>query len=203
MQINNFFFRTSQRVCTYRCFRFVFCTVVEVKMSQKVAVVFAEDMYECLELHYPRLRLIEAGFKVHVVAPESGKTFKSKEGYWAHSTATVDTIDPASVQVVVVPGGFCTDRLRRFPEICTFLSNCWRDGNGAVVGFICHGAWLPISANIVRGRKGTCFFAIKDDLINAGMQYVDERCVVDGKMVTAQTPEDLPAFMAAILKLSQ
>jgi len=165
------------------------------------AVVFAEEMYECLELHYPRLRLIEAGFKVFVVAPATNTTYKSKEGYWARSNATVQDVDPATVDVVVVPGGFCTDRLRRFPDICAWLKAAWNDGNGAAVGFICHGGWLPISAGIVKGRRGTCFFAIKDDLINAGMHYVDEKCVVDGRMVTAQTPEDLPAFMAGLLTL--
>jgi protease I len=169
-------------------------------MSKKIAVVFAEEMYECLELHYPRLRLIEAGFDVKVIGPESGATYKSKEGYWAKSNATVKDVDPATAAVVVVPGGFCTDRLRRSPEICNWLSAA--NGAGAVVGFICHGGWLPISAKIVKGKKCTCFFAIKDDLINAGAEYVDEKVVVDGKMVTAQTPEDLPGFMAAILKLA-
>lgn len=168
---------------------------------EKVAVVFVDDMYECLEFHYPRLRLIEAGYRVHVVGVAAGTTYKSKEGYWGKSNATVADIDPSSVDVVIVPGGFCTDRLRRYAEICTFLSACWSDGNGAVVGYICHGAWLPISAKIVKGRTATCYFAVKDDLINAGALYVDKPCVVDGRMVTAQTPEDLPAFMAAILSL--
>lgn len=197
----------------------------------RTAVVFAEEMYECLELHYPRLRLIEAGYKVFVVGPppsEQGPapsadekhkptTFKSKEGYWALTNTDLRLIDPSTVDVVIVPGGFCTDRLRRFPSVCQFLRDCWfgtkrgesadltiynnetKKNTGAVVGFICHGAWLPISSKIVKGMKGTCFFAIKDDLINAGMEYSEERCVVDGRMVTAQTPEDLPAFMAGIL----
>jgi protease I len=165
----------------------------------KVAVVFAEDLYECLELHYPRLRLIEAGYTVHVVGPVPNATFKSKEGYWAKSTLTVKDINPLEARVVIVPGGFCTDRLRRFPEICDWLKTA-NDG-GAVVGFICHGAWLPISAKIVQGKRCTCYFAIKDDLINAGAIYVDEKVVVDGKTVTAQTPEDLPGFMAAIIKI--
>ena len=167
----------------------------------KVAVVLAEDNYECLELHYPRLRLVEAGYTVHTVGPKANTTYKSKEGYWAISNKTVAEVDPASVAVVVVPGGFCTDRLRRYPDICEWLAACWRGGDGAVVGFICHGGWLPISAGIVKGRKVTCFFAVKDDLINAGATYLpDEKCVADGKMISAQTPEDLPAFMAAILK---
>lgn len=129
--------------------------------SKPVAVVFAEEYYECLELHYPRLRLVEAGFQVHVVGPKSAQVYKSKEGYWAHSTATVADIDPSTVEVIVVPGGFCTDRLRRYPDLCNFLSESWANGNGAVVGYICHGAWLPISAKIVKGRRATCFCAIK------------------------------------------
>lgn len=169
--------------------------------TKPIAVVFVDDLYECLEFHYPRLRLIEAGFEVVCVGVTAGSTFKSKEGYWGKSTATVGDVDAAQVEVAIVPGGFCTDRLRRYPEICDFLRQCWNDGNGAVVGYICHGAWLPISAKIVNGRRATCYFAIKDDLINAGVEYIDEKCVVDGRMVTAQTPEDLPAFMREILAL--
>jgi protease I len=169
---------------------------------QKLAVVFAEDGYECLELHYPRLRLVEAGYKVEVIGPNPGQTYKSKEGYWAVSSMTkLEDIDPSTVNVVVVPGGFCTDRLRRHPAICDWLHAAWAEGKGATVSFICHGAWLPISAKIIKGMKCTCFFAIKDDLINAGAVYSEEKCVTDGKMVTAQTPEDLPAFMAAVLAI--
>ena len=165
--------------------------------SKGLAIVLAEDNYEDLELHYPRLRLKEAGYDVQVVGPKKGHTYTSKHGYWAPTTLTFSDVDPASVKVLVVPGGFCTDRLRRYPECCTLTNQIWNAG--AVVGFICHGGWLPISAKIVKGRKVTSFPAIKDDLINAGCDWVDEKCVVDGKMVTAQTPEDLPAFMTAIL----
>jgi protease I len=128
--------------------------------------------------------------------------YKSKEGYWAKSTSLPSEINPADVKIVVVPGGFCADRLRRYPAICQLLHDCFNEGNGAVVGFICHGAWLPISAHIVKDRRVTCFIAIKDDLINAGAVYVDQRCVVDGRMVTAQTPDDLPRFMEAILNVA-
>eukprot|EP01006_Ploeotia_vitrea_P013674 TRINITY_DN35672_c0_g1_i2.p2 TRINITY_DN35672_c0_g1~~TRINITY_DN35672_c0_g1_i2.p2 ORF type:complete len:126 (+),score=8.68 TRINITY_DN35672_c0_g1_i2:32-409(+) len=105
-------------------------------MSKGLAIVFAEDNYECLELHYPRLRLIEAGYTVQVVAPEKDKIFKSKEGYWAKSTAVPEDIKAEEVKVVVVPGGFCTDRLRRYPNCCELLAKCWNGGNGAVVGFM-------------------------------------------------------------------
>jgi protease I len=74
---------------------------------------------------------------------------------------------------------------------------------GAVVGMICHGGWVPISAKIVRERRVTSVNAIKDDLENAGATWVDEPCVVDGHLVSAQVPGDLPDFMRAILDLAQ
>jgi len=168
-------------------------------MSQGIAVVLVDDLFEDLELHYPRLRLIEAGFDVRVVGNEKGNNYTSKHGYFGKSTHIFSDVDPKEVKILVVPGGFCPDRLRRYAECNNLVKQTWEAG--AIVGFICHGGWVPISAKIVKGRKVTSFFAIKDDLINAGAEWIDEKCVVDGKMVTAQTPEDLPEFMKAILNL--
>jgi len=168
--------------------------------SKGLAVVLVEDTYEDLEFHYPRLRLIEAGYDVQVVGPKKG-TFSSKHGYWATATLTFGEVSPADVKILVIPGGFCTDRLRRYQECNTLVADIWKAG--AVVSFICHGGWVPISAKIVKGKKVTSFFAIKDDLINAGAEWVDEKCVVDGKMITAQTPEDLPAFMKATIEVAE
>jgi len=70
---------------------------------------------------------------------------------------------------------------------------------GKVVGAICHAGWMLASADILKGRTVTSFFAIKDDLIHAGAKWVDQEVVVDGKLVTSRTPNDLPAFMRAIL----
>jgi len=167
--------------------------------TKGLAVILAEDTYEDLELHYPRLRLIEAGYDVQVVGPKKGQNYTSKHGYWATSNLTFAEVNPSEVRVLVVPGGMCTDRLRRYSDCNNMVSEIWK--SGAVVGFICHGGWVPISAKIVKGKRLTSFFAIKDDLINAGADWVDEKCVVDGKMITAQTPDDLPAFMKAILQV--
>ncbi len=170
-------------------------------MSKKgLAVVLAENIYENLELHYPRLRLIEAGYDVKVVGPKKGETYGSKEGYPAVTDATFEEIDPKQVKVLVVPGGFAPDKLRRYPACNQLVADAW--ANGAVVGSICHAGWVPISAKIVRGVRLTSVNAIKDDLENAGATWVDEPCVVDGKFVSAQVPKDLPAFMEAILRVA-
>jgi protease I len=158
-------------------------------------------MYENLELHYPKLRLEEAGYDVKVVGPERGATYDSKEGYPAIADSTFRDVDPEQVKILVVPGGFAPDKLRRYPECNSFVAACW--GAGAVVGSICHAGWVPISARIVKGKRMTSVNAIKDDLENAGAIWVDERCVVDGKMVSAQIPRDLPAFMKAILEVAE
>ena len=171
-------------------------------MSTKgLAAVLAENVYENLELHYPRLRLIEAGYDVKVVGPQSGATYGSKEGYPAVTDAAFEEIDPKLVKILVVPGGFAPDKLRRYAACNSFVADAW--AAGAVVGAICHAGWVPISAKIVRGVRLTSVNAIKDDLENAGAIWVDEPCVVDGRFVSAQIPKDLPAFMEAILRVAE
>lgn len=169
--------------------------------AKSLAVVLAENMYENLELHYPRLRLIEAGYEVKVVGPKKGETYGSKEGYPAVTDAAFGDIDPKQVKILVVPGGFAPDKLRRYPECNRFVADAW--AAGAVVGAICHAGWVPISAKIVRGVRMTSVNAIKDDLENAGAIWVDEPCVVDGRFVSAQIPKDLPAFMEAVLRVAE
>lgn len=164
------------------------------------AVVLAEDLYEDLELHYPRLRLKEAGFKVEVAGPEAGTTYTSKHGYPVKTEVAAGKVDARKVDVLVIPGGYAPDRLRRSEACVKLVRGAW--DNGATVGVICHGGWLAISAGIVAGKRATSFFAIRDDMRNAGAEWVDEHCVTDGQLVTAQVPDDLPAFMEAILARS-
>jgi protease I len=164
-----------------------------------LAIVLAENIYENLELHYPRLRLIEAGFDVKVAAPKKGETYTSKEGYPVVADVTFADVDPKAVKVLVVPGGFAPDKLRRYPACNKLVADAF--AAGAVVASICHAGWVPISAKIVKGKRLTSVSAIKDDLENAGATWVDEPVVVDGKFVSAQVPKDLPAMMAAVLKL--
>ena len=166
--------------------------------SNKLAVVLADDLYENLELHYPRLRLVEAGWTVQVAGAEAGASYGSKEGYPAHADVGFADVNPDRVGVLVVPGGYAPDKLRRHRDCNALVKAVWE--SGGVVAFICHAGWVPISAGIVDGRRVTSVPAIRDDLVNAGAQWTDEGCVTDGRMISAQGPDDLPAFMTAVLE---
>jgi protease I len=109
-------------------------------------------------------------------------------------------VDAKEVKVLVIPGGLgCPDQLRRYPTCLKLISSV--SEAGGVVGFICHGAWVAISAKIVRGKKATAHPAIKDDVENAGAIWSDEPSVIDGRLVSAQKPPDLPAFFQNIFKV--
>jgi protease I len=152
-------------------------------------------------VHYPRLRLIEAGFNVQVVGPQK-KTFKSKFGYWAIADTVFSEVKVETLTVLIIPGGWAPDRLRRFPECLELVRRAHE--SGVVIGHICHGGSVAVSANILKGVKSTAFCSIKDDVINAGGVWFDEKVVTDEgkKIVSAQTPEDLPLFMKSILELA-
>lgn len=165
-------------------------------LQGKRAVVLAEDMYEDPELWYPYYRLQEAGAEVVIVGPQA-KTYESKHGYPARATLSADEVKADDVDAVIVPGGFAPDRLRRYEPILDLLRAV--SDKGGIIAAICHAAWVPISAGIVKGKRATCVSAIKDDLINAGATYVDEPVVVDGNLITSRTPADLPYWLPAII----
>jgi protease I len=100
---------------------------------------------------------------------------------------------------VVVPGGYAPDHIRRHAKANQFVKDM--DAQGKLVASICHGPWVLCSADILRGRRATCFFAIKDDVVNAGALYEDAEVVVDRNLVTSRKPEDLPAFCKASIRV--
>lgn len=165
-------------------------------LSDKRVMIFAENDYEDLELWYPKLRLIEAGVQVTVAGP-SEPVYKSKHGYPAVTDGKVSDFNPADFDGLVVPGGWCPDRLRRYEEVLSFTREIAHAGK--MISAICHGGWVLVSADVLRGKRCTSVGAIKDDMKNAGAEWVDEPAVVDGGLVTAQVPKDLPAFCREIL----
>lgn len=166
--------------------------------KNKVIAILAEDLYQVLEVWYPILRLKEDGIATKVIGTGSKTSYGSKEGYPVKVDASIDEVQAKDFDGVIIPGGFAPDFLRRYEKVVAFVRRMHEEGK--VVAAICHGGWLLVSADIVRGRKATCFFAIKDDLKAAGANYVDEEVVVDGNLITARKPEDLTAFVKEIIK---
>jgi len=166
--------------------------------SRKKIAILVEDLYQVLEVWYPPLRLKEDGIDVQFIGTGSKDTYGSKEGYPVKVDASIEDVNPKDFDGVIIPGGFAPDILRRYEKVVQFVRQLHDDGK--VVAAICHGGWLLVSADIAKGRKATCFFAIKDDLIAAGADYVDEEVVVDGNIITSRKPEDLPAFVREIIK---
>jgi protease I len=164
---------------------------------KKVAVL-VEDQYQELEVWYPYLRLKEAGFDAKFVGTGKGE-YKSKCGYPAKEEIAMAEADAADFDAVVIPGGYAPDFLRRHEKINSFVRRIY--DKGGVIAAICRGGWVLISADVLRGRKATSFFAIKDDMINAGAEWEDSEVVVDGTLVTSRKPDDLPAFLKAIIGL--
>ncbi len=168
------------------------------ELEGKRVAVLAEDMYQEMELWYPLLRLREAGAETFVVGSGSADTYKSKLGYPVQVDVVADQIGAADVDAVVIPGGYSPDLMRRYPAMVGLVREAFEEGK--IVAAICHAGWMLASADVLKGKKATCFFAIKDDLVNAGAEYVDAEVVRDGNLITSRVPSDLPAFCRAIVE---
>jgi len=166
-------------------------------MTAKKAAIMVDEMYQVLEVWFPYYRLKEEGLDVDFVAAEAKKEYHSREGYPCISDISVREADISDYDCMIVPGGFATDFMRRDADVINFANDMVNAGK--VIAAICHGGWLLCSTSIYKGRKATCFMAIKDDIENAGAEYVDAECVVDGNLITSRKPDDLPAFCTAIL----
>jgi protease I len=166
-------------------------------LTGKRVAILVENFYEDLELWYPYYRLQEAGADVMLLGTGKG-TYTSKHGYPAEEDLLVDDVEPREYSAVIIPGGYSPDHMRRHPPMIEFVRKA--HDHGAVIAFICHGGWVPISAGILKGRKATSFFAIKDDMVNAGAEWSDAEVVRDGNLVSSRSPKDLPAFMKAVLE---
>ena len=166
-------------------------------LADMKVLLLAADQFEDTELLYPLHRLAEEGIAVTVagldLAPVTGKK--------GHGPVPVDTtvgqVGEADFDALVIPGGYAPDKLRRSDAVLDLVRAF--DASGKPIAFICHAGWVPISARILRGRRATSVPAIKDDMVNAGADWVDEAAVVDGNLISARTPADLGPWMKALL----
>ena len=167
------------------------------ELKGRKVIILVEKMYNDREFWYPYYRLKEAGAEVRVVAPEAGVTYAGSAGIEIQSDAAAGHTDPAEYDGLVIPGGYAPDHMRRDPAMVDLVRRM-ADG-GKVVAAICHAGWMLVSADVLRGRKATAFFAIRDDIVNAGAEWMDQEVVADGNLVTSRKPDDLPAFLTAII----
>lgn len=163
--------------------------------GKKVAILVAHG-FEQVELTEPRKALKEAGAETHIVSPVDGKVKGWQHDHWGDEMdvdVRLADASPDDYDALVLPGGQMNpDNLRADDDAVAF-ARAFFDA-GKPVAAICHGPWLLVEADVVRGRRMTSYNSIQTDLKNAGADWVDEEVVVDQGLVTSRNPDDLPAF---------
>ena len=167
------------------------------ELQGKKVVIPVESMFNTFEFWYPYFRLKEAGAEVTVVGSGSAVTYTGKPGTEVKVDVSIDQVSAADFDGIVIPGGYAPDIMRRYPKLVHLVNDLFESGK--MVAAICHAGWMLASAKILPGKTVTSFFAIKDDLVHAGAEWVDQEVVIDDNLITSRTPDDLPAFMRAVI----
>ncbi|MDY7108127.1 MAG: type 1 glutamine amidotransferase domain-containing protein [Planctomycetota bacterium] len=168
------------------------------EQRQPQVLIIAGDEYEDLELHYPRLRLREAGCEVVVAGQAPDTVYRSKHGYPVRSDVAFTDVAAEDFDGLVIPGGRMPDALRTIEPLLRVVREFVSEGR--VIAAICHGGQILISAGVVEGKRMTCYQSVRDDLVNAGAEYEDAPVIVDEPFVTSRVPDDLPDFCGSILE---
>lgn len=169
------------------------------RLQGKKVIILIEELFNVFEFWYPYYRLKEEGAEVTVVGSGSADVYTGKPGTQAKADVRADEVSAQDFDGMIIPGGYAPDMMRRYPAMVKLVKDLFDAGKP--IGAICHAGWMLASAGILSGRTATSFFAIKDDMVNAGAHWVDQEVVVDENLVTSRTPDDLPAFMKALIQL--
>lgn len=162
------------------------------QLQGKRVAVFVEQEFEDLEYWVPVMRLQEEGAEVVTLGTGSSDSYRGKHGLTAQPDTTVDQVSARDFHGVVVPGGWCPDKLRRYEAVLNFVREMHQ--NGRIVAAICHGGWVLASAEIIKGCRATGSVGIKDDLVHAGAQWVDASAFREGNLVWGRVVADIPNF---------
>jgi len=169
---------------------------------KKTIAILATNGFEESEFTSPKKAMEAEGFTVEVISEKSGTIKSWNDGNWSNEylvDKTLNSVSAKDYHALVLPGGVINpDTLRRNEDALLFVRDFFKQEKP--VAAICHAAWTLISADVVKGRKMTSFKSIKDDLINAGANWVDEEVVVDSGFVTSRNPDDLPAFNSKLIE---
>jgi protease I len=168
------------------------------KLSGKRVAYLVEDGFEDLEFWVPLMRLQEEGAQVTIVGTGRDSIYRGKHCLEAKSDLSAEFVNPEDYDAVVVPGGWAPDKLRRYPGVINLVRGAF--DKGKIIGSICHAGLVLISAGILKGKKSTGSLGIKDDLINAGAEWLDEAAFRDGNIVWGRVVEDIPAFCRELVK---
>jgi protease I len=182
----------GKRVLTKRWIKIM----AEINLSNRKILIMIEELYNEFEVVYPYYRLLETGAQT-ILAGSEAKVYKGRYGLPMSAVIATEKLSAEELDGIIIPGVFAPDFMRRITASVELVRELFQ--HGKLVASICHGAWMLASAHIAAGKKLTSFFAIKDDLIHAGGLGEDSAVVVDGNLITSRKPEDLPAFMAAVV----
>ena len=167
------------------------------RLSGKTAAILVADNYHVLEAFYPYFRLKEEGVGVFFVGAQAGSVYRDSGGEPLTASLSVEEALSVEFDLVLCPGGFAPLAMRANPAMLELARNHFK--RGRLFASICHGGSFLVSMGILKGKKATCYKTLRDDLVNAGAEHIDGAPVIDGNLITARTPADLPAFMEAIV----
>ena len=172
------------------------------KLNGKRIAILATDGVEQVELEKPREALEKAGAETSVVSPADGSVKAWQHDHWGEELAVdvpLSRASPNDFDALLIPGGVMSpDRLRMDDDAVNFVRSFFQQSKP--VAAICHGPWMLVEANVVKGREVTSWPSLETDLLNAGAKWVDREVVVDQGLVTSRNPGDIPAFNVRMIE---